>query len=106
MISVSALFDKRRTAILEALMGKTLQTYALDVLGCKVNQYNARQIVRVLEGFGLCRRYQRLKTARERGQSFPALGGFSEVNSSSSHPPSVKNFGGTGSPGGSSNLTE
>jgi threonylcarbamoyladenosine tRNA methylthiotransferase MtaB len=32
---------------------KTLNTYALDVLGCKVNQYDARQIARLLEGFGL-----------------------------------------------------
>ena len=32
---------------------KFLNTYALDVLGCKVNQYDARQIVRLLEGFGL-----------------------------------------------------
>lgn len=33
---------------------KSLNTYALDVLGCKVNQYDARQIARLLEGFGLC----------------------------------------------------
>jgi len=32
---------------------KSLNTYALDVLGCKVNQYDARQIARLLEGFGL-----------------------------------------------------
>ncbi len=32
---------------------KSLHTYALDVLGCKVNQYDARQIARLLEGFGL-----------------------------------------------------
>ena len=32
---------------------KTLNTYALNVLGCKVNQYDARQIARLLEGFGL-----------------------------------------------------
>ncbi len=32
---------------------KVLNTYALDVLGCKVNQYDARQIARLLEGFGL-----------------------------------------------------
>ena len=32
---------------------KTLNTYALDVLGCKVNQYDSRQIARLLEGFGL-----------------------------------------------------
>jgi threonylcarbamoyladenosine tRNA methylthiotransferase MtaB len=32
---------------------KALNTYALDVLGCKVNQYDARQIARLLEGFGL-----------------------------------------------------
>ena len=32
---------------------KPLNTYALDVLGCKVNQYDARQIARLLEGFGL-----------------------------------------------------
>lgn len=32
---------------------KLLNTYAIDVLGCKVNQYDARQIVRLLEGFGL-----------------------------------------------------
>jgi threonylcarbamoyladenosine tRNA methylthiotransferase MtaB len=32
---------------------KHLNTYALDVLGCKVNQYDARQIARLLEGFGL-----------------------------------------------------
>jgi len=32
---------------------KSLKTYALDVLGCKVNQYDARQIARLLEGFGL-----------------------------------------------------
>jgi len=34
-------------------MKTELQTYALDVLGCKVNQYDARQIARLLEGFGL-----------------------------------------------------
>lgn len=33
---------------------KALNTYALDVLGCKVNQYDARLIARLLEGFGLC----------------------------------------------------
>ncbi len=32
---------------------KQLKTYALNVLGCKVNQYDARQIARLLEGFGL-----------------------------------------------------
>ncbi|MBL7017167.1 MAG: tRNA (N(6)-L-threonylcarbamoyladenosine(37)-C(2))-methylthiotransferase MtaB [Kiritimatiellales bacterium] len=32
---------------------KALKTYELDVLGCKVNQYDARQIARLLEGFGL-----------------------------------------------------
>ena len=32
---------------------KVLNTYVLDVLGCKVNQYDARQIARLLEGFGL-----------------------------------------------------
>lgn len=32
---------------------KSLNSYALDVLGCKVNQYDARQIARLLEGFGL-----------------------------------------------------
>jgi len=32
---------------------KFLNTYVLDVLGCKVNQYDARQIARLLEGFGL-----------------------------------------------------
>ncbi len=32
---------------------KRLKTYALNVLGCKVNQYDARQIARLLEGFGL-----------------------------------------------------
>jgi len=32
---------------------KHLNTYALNVLGCKVNQYDARQIARLLEGFGL-----------------------------------------------------
>jgi len=32
---------------------KSLNTYALNVLGCKVNQYDARQIARLLEGFGL-----------------------------------------------------
>jgi len=32
---------------------KSLNTYALDVLGCKVNQYDARQIVCLLEGYGL-----------------------------------------------------
>ncbi|MBL7017094.1 MAG: MiaB/RimO family radical SAM methylthiotransferase [Kiritimatiellales bacterium] len=32
---------------------KSLNTYDLDVLGCKVNQYDARQIARLLEGFGL-----------------------------------------------------
>jgi threonylcarbamoyladenosine tRNA methylthiotransferase MtaB len=32
---------------------KSLHTYDLDVLGCKVNQYDARQIARLLEGFGL-----------------------------------------------------
>lgn len=32
---------------------KILNTYVLDVLGCKVNQYDARQIARLLEGFGL-----------------------------------------------------
>lgn len=30
-----------------------LTTYVIDVLGCKVNQYDSRQIARVLEGFGL-----------------------------------------------------
>ena len=30
-----------------------LETYALDVLGCKVNRYDSRQIARLLEGFGL-----------------------------------------------------
>lgn len=30
-----------------------LRTYKLEVLGCKVNRYDARQIARVLEGFGL-----------------------------------------------------
>ncbi len=34
---------------------KSLHTYDLDVLGCKVNQYDARQIARLLEGFGLSR---------------------------------------------------
>jgi len=34
-------------------MKTELHTYALDVLGCKVNQYDARQIARLLEGFGL-----------------------------------------------------
>jgi len=32
---------------------KSLNTYVVEVLGCKVNQYDARQIVRLLEGFGL-----------------------------------------------------
>jgi len=32
---------------------KRLRTYTITVLGCKVNQYDARQIARVLEGFGL-----------------------------------------------------
>ncbi|MDH3345895.1 MAG: hypothetical protein OEL75_01785, partial [Kiritimatiellaceae bacterium] len=32
---------------------KALHTYAIDVLGCKVNQYDARLIARLLEGFGL-----------------------------------------------------
>lgn len=32
---------------------KSLNTYALDVLGCKVNQYDARQIARLLKGLGL-----------------------------------------------------
>lgn len=32
---------------------RELKTYAVDVLGCKVNQYDARQIARLLEGFGL-----------------------------------------------------
>lgn len=32
---------------------KSLNTYALDVLGCKVNQYDSRQIARLLEGFGV-----------------------------------------------------
>ena len=32
---------------------KNLSTYALNVLGCKVNQYDARQIAQLLEGFGL-----------------------------------------------------
>ncbi len=32
---------------------KSLNTYVLAVLGCKVNQYDARQIVRLFEGFGL-----------------------------------------------------
>jgi threonylcarbamoyladenosine tRNA methylthiotransferase MtaB len=32
---------------------KALTTYALNVLGCKVNQYDAPQIARLLEGFGL-----------------------------------------------------
>jgi len=31
----------------------TPQTYLVNVLGCKVNQYDARQIERLLEGFGL-----------------------------------------------------
>lgn len=34
---------------------KILSNYALDVLGCKVNQYDAQQIARLLEGFGLQR---------------------------------------------------
>jgi len=33
---------------------ESLNTYVLAVLGCKVNQYDARQIARLLEGFGLC----------------------------------------------------
>lgn len=32
---------------------KELHTYALSVLGCKVNQYDARLIARLFEGFGL-----------------------------------------------------
>ena len=32
---------------------KFLNTYVVEVLGCKVNQYDARQIARLLEGFGL-----------------------------------------------------
>ncbi|MGE4489484.1 MAG: tRNA (N(6)-L-threonylcarbamoyladenosine(37)-C(2))-methylthiotransferase MtaB [Kiritimatiellales bacterium] len=32
---------------------RELKTYALDVLGCKVNRYDSRQIARLLEGFGL-----------------------------------------------------
>jgi threonylcarbamoyladenosine tRNA methylthiotransferase MtaB len=32
---------------------KSLNTYSIGVLGCKVNQYDARQIARLLEGFGL-----------------------------------------------------
>lgn len=33
--------------------GEAFSTYALDVLGCKVNRYDSRQIARLLEGFGL-----------------------------------------------------
>ena len=36
-------------------MPRTLHTYALTVLGCKVNQYDARQIAALLEAFGLRR---------------------------------------------------
>ena len=32
---------------------KNLETYWVDVLGCKVNQYDARQIARLLEQYGL-----------------------------------------------------
>ncbi len=35
------------------IRGLRFSTYALDVLGCKVNQYDAGQIARLLEGVGL-----------------------------------------------------
>ncbi|MCK4565400.1 MAG: hypothetical protein KAU94_12085, partial [Verrucomicrobia bacterium] len=32
-----------------------LETYLVNVLGCKVNQYDARQIEQLLEGYGLAK---------------------------------------------------